>query len=658
MKSIQTKLTVTILVIFFVALSVLGGLNYWKARSIITASVTQDMAGMAVTSAGDIGDWLEARKAIVNTVANSPAILSGDAAAILPVLVAAVKANPDFDTIVYGRLDGSTLNSLGVTGNNLDRAYFQSALKGETVVTDPALTRTTQQLATTIAIPVKIDGKVVAVVFGGIKMDDVAKKVLAIKVGQTGYAMVTQGDGLRIIHPDKELAMKSNPLKDQNAEPNMKQLTELMVKGEKGLATYTSSNGISKYYAFAPVPGTKWSLAVAAPVDEVSGAVAALTTITLITIVIVLIIAGLMISWYARRLARPIREIEIVANRIADGDIRAVNLNITSNDEIGRLGQSFEKMTANLRTLIQKITAATDQVAASSEELTASAEQSAQAANQVAIVIGEVAAGAEKQLKAVDDTSVIVGQMAAGAQQIAANANTVAGASGHTAEAAQEGGKAVDKAISQMGQIEQTVTRSSAVVAKLGERSKEIGQIVDTIAGIAGQTNLLALNAAIEAARAGEQGRGFAVVAEEVRKLAEQSQTAAKQIASLIGEIRSDTDSAVAAMGDGAREVRIGTEVVNNAGQSFWDIFTSVNDVTGQVREISAAIEQMAAGSQQIVAAVKDIDIISKDTSAQAQTVSAATEEQSASMEEIAASSQALSKLAAELMSAVGKFKI
>jgi len=374
------------------------------------------------------------------------------------------------------------------------------------------------------------------------------------------------------------------------------------------------------------------------------------------------IVTGVLLAalgWtIARAITRPLQAMVNLCHELAKGNFVETERRVKQKDEVGQLADALVEMRRNVRNVLKQVNESAEQVAASSQELTASSEQSSQAVNQVAAAISGVAEGATKQLTAANDASAVVEQMSAGIQQIAANTNQVATHSAQAADRAKEGDDSVSKAVNQMVSIEQTVNHSAKVVAKLGERSKEIGQIVNTISGIAGQTNLLALNAAIEAARAGEQGRGFAVVAEEVRKLAEQSQDAAKQIANLIGEIQGDTDKAVVAMDEGTREVKVGSEVVTAAGQAFKEITGLILQVSDQVREISAAIQQMASGTQQIVTSVKEIDSLSKTAAGETQNVSAATEEQSASIEEIASSSQALAKLAQDLQVAVNNFRI
>ena len=379
------------------------------------------------------------------------------------------------------------------------------------------------------------------------------------------------------------------------------------------------------------------------------------TIISMILAFGVSLVFGILLS---NKISKQIVSIADDAEEIAKGNLKIGKFESSSKDEIGQLGRAFRTMTDNLIQLVQQVSLSSEQVAASSQQLSAGAEESAQASQQVAAAIMEVSVGTEKQRNAVNETSAVVQQISAGIQQISGNAKTAVKTTEKTALSAVDGSQAIDKTIQQMINIEKTVTGSANVVMSLGERSKEIGQIVDTISGIAAQTNLLALNAAIEAARAGEQGRGFAVVADEVRKLAEQSQEASKQIELLINEIQQDTQNAVISMNEGTHQVKLGTEVAETAGQAFNEITTLVNQVSFQVREISDEIQQMALGSQRIVSSVAEIYETSRDITGQTQTVSAATEEQTASVEEIASSSQVLATMADELQQSLLKFKI
>jgi methyl-accepting chemotaxis protein len=674
-KSIQTRLLIIFLSLIFVVLGVLSGVSYYFSQQSLAKSI--DATGRAVgTDYGKrVQSDVELMMSKLEDLASSDIIRTGaDRGQIVEAMAEAQKRFGIFDVVVFTSPDGSGVANTGATATYADRDYFKAVIAThKSIVSDPLVSKTTGKLAVALAVPVINNGQLTGVLIGTFSMERLTAMIKDLKFLDTGYGQLADDGGVIIAHPQSPeivgklnlLEKKINPeLKLPQTELDDRLINLFRTAAESGKQTqgeYAFVDGITKIAVFTPVDlpgGQRWILSVAAPKAEATQETDALARTILILCIACLFIAAVAIVIIAKRFAKPILLIRDECLLLAQGDLRESLAKVSSEDEIGQLAKGFQEMRTHLRELVTQVNIQAEQLAASSEELTASAEQSAQASNQVAESISNVAQGAEKQLQAVDETTAVVEQMSAGIQQVVASANLVTGNSSQAVETARDGDKAVDKAVSQMAYIEETVINSAQVVAKLGERSKEIGQIVDTISGIAGQTNLLALNAAIEAARAGEQGKGFAVVAEEVRKLAEQSQDAAKKIAILISEIQGDTDRAVVAMAEGTREVKVGTEVVTTAGIAFKAIATLVTQVSEQMKEISAAIQQLASGSQQIVASVQDIDGYSKTAVGQAQTVSAATEEQSASMEEIASSSQTLAKLAQDLQAAVNNFKV
>ena len=369
---------------------------------------------------------------------------------------------------------------------------------------------------------------------------------------------------------------------------------------------------------------------------------------------VALILAFVATLFMAKRITDPLRQ---MGEALASGDLTRT-LDVNTKDEVGVMSQHFNTMVVELRKLVRQVNELSQTLAASSEELAASAEQSSEVSQQVAQAITEVAAGTSKQLSAVNDASAIVEEVSASAEEVAATAETITGLSHKSTAATLNGSSAIDRAVQQMGNIGDGSKAVNDAVEKLAESSRHIGEIVNVISGIAGQTNLLALNAAIEAARAGEQGRGFAVVAEEVRKLAEQSESATKEITKLIAQNHMDIQKAVQAMEVSSSSVKVGIDVVNAAGVTFREISQLTDEVSTQIAGISSAIGEIAKGSERIVVSVRDIETVSKDSAGQSQSVSAAAEEMTASMTEISSSSQSLAKMAQELQVAVDQFRV
>ncbi len=674
-KSIQTRLLLALLPLVLIALSVLAGSSYYLSKQSLAKSIGQTAMAVGMDYSQRVQADMETMIAQLEDLASVSQISTGtDKLQSVAIMAETQKRLGKFDVLVLIAADGSGITSAGASASYADREYFKKVMATQKpTVSEPLVSRATGKLAVALAVPVTKQGRLTGVLVGTFSMERLSTMIKELKFLETGYGQLADDSGMLIAHPLRgELTGKLN-LQEKKINPQLKlakpelddQLINLfrtaVQSGKQSMGHYTFVDDVSRISVFTPLDlpgGQRWVLTVAAPAAEATRDTDALAKTMLIISLLSLIIVGVLILFIAKRFAKPISLIRDECLLLAQGDLRERASMVSSEDEIGQLAKGFREMRTSLRNLVATVHAQSEHLAASSEELTASADQSAQASNQVAESITEVAAGATAQLNAANDAAAVVQQMSASIQQVSATTSEVANQSARAANQAQEGNRAVNKAVEQMNRIEQTVNNSAKVVAELGERSKAIGQIVATISGIAGQTNLLALNAAIEAARAGEQGRGFAVVAEEVRKLAEQSEAATKQISALIGGIQGDTDQAVAAMDNGTREVKLGAEVVNAAGQAFNEIVGLVTQVSDQVKEVSDTIEQMAVGSQQIVGSVNKIDKLSKEAAAQAQNVSAATEEQSASMEEIASSSQSLAQLAIDLRDAVGKFHV
>ncbi|MEK3963975.1 methyl-accepting chemotaxis protein [Paenibacillus sp. FSL H7-0323] len=372
--------------------------------------------------------------------------------------------------------------------------------------------------------------------------------------------------------------------------------------------------------------------------------------------VVLAVILALLISG---RIIKPLRDVNTQLKEIADGDADLTRkLSVRSKDEIGELAFNFNKMTDNLGTMIEQVKLSANSLANSSTKLRSDSGVTAGATERISHIMGEVASGTARQMNDLQTNTITISEISLGIGQIAASVQDISEASHRSAAFAITGDESLQAAGQQMESINRSIQSLSQQVQGFVNRSQEIGSIVGVIKGIASQTNMLALNATIEAARAGEQGRGFAVVADQVRKLAEQSAESANQIAEMATGIQSEADDAMKVMMSSMREVKGGTEIIEEAGRSFGEIRLSIDSLAEQVQEVSGAVEEITAAADEIVESIRNVTQISETTAASTQHVSAASQEQMASVEQIASSASELSTMAHGLQGLVARFNV
>lgn len=385
---------------------------------------------------------------------------------------------------------------------------------------------------------------------------------------------------------------------------------------------------------------------------------------SILMVVCIIIILTIVAFFVGNKITKPIIRVSNELDKMASGDFCNTEENQklwklkSTNNEIGQMAESLEKMHSNIRDLMVKISDTTSYVAAAAQQLSASASQSADASELVANSCTSIAGSCQNQIRAVAETSGetkgFISSMEDFSNAISRSADMI----GKTNTAASQGGVDINNAMNQMNIIKESVEETSGVIDQLGEQLQTINTFVDTISSIASQTNLLSLNASIEAARAGEAGKGFAVVAQEINQLADQSDEASKQISEKISDILEKANSAMDAMKKGLSNVQDGTEVVQNAGNTFNDIVEMVHEISEESSRMQQIVGNLSSGTNTIAADIEKIEDMSSSVAEETESVSAASQQQTATSHEIAEASDKLAETAQELQSFVVKFEI
>lgn len=300
------------------------------------------------------------------------------------------------------------------------------------------------------------------------------------------------------------------------------------------------------------------------------------------------------------------RRINTLCGRVkwlSDGDM-TIPFGKCAKDELGAIFHSLGILQDSLKDTLSVILKVGIEINGRSGVFSATAELSRVEANKTYERTLYIEKSMEELSKNAKSMSVSANEISLGAESTAESTIKMAEQADKARKSGEIGLKMVHDTAESILQLASQTESSAKSVKVLGERANQIQNFVSQISGIADQTNLLALNAAIEAARAGDAGRGFAVVAEEVRKLAEESNSAAKNISKLAEETVKDLDSVLSIVEDGAKESAASVQKTNEMKRVIDEIISIIKMIADGSESLAAVAEEQSASSREISSAI------------------------------------------------------
>ncbi len=380
--------------------------------------------------------------------------------------------------------------------------------------------------------------------------------------------------------------------------------------------------------------------------------------INMCVILLICIPLGIFIT---SAITRPLSKVIALIKKTSDFDLvydTSYDALLKYKDEMGIITQAISSMRSSLRNTLSKLMNISNNLAANSEELCASADENTKTINQVVNAINEIAKGNSSQAEAINEASTKLTDMANNIDKVDRTTSEAADKVVASLAMVLEGKNAVELTIDKMQENIIVTDNVNDSLNELSESINKVGNISNAINSIAAQTNLLALNAAIEAARAGDAGKGFAVVAEEIRKLAEESSSAAKEIANIIKDTVTKNVVASENMIKVEEIVSEQSLAVNVTKETFKKIELSVEGITEVAQKASTMLSTIDIASKEISGSTHAMAAIAEQAAAGSEEISASSEQQLASIEMIANAANELTTIAIDLNNELKKFKL